>query len=569
MTKVSGSPQVKSPSKKSSTDAPRQGEVKGTRKSDQVTVKGAGQANKVEADTFQVDEKKVATAKSIGVDTGKGNDRVTLKETGRTSGKVKVKTGLGADRVEDRGSVNLAVKTGKGDDQASLNKTENASLRGGEGVDKTVLQDVNGVSITGSRTKVYTSATNEKAGKAGRSDAANAARSELQGAIAAEKTKGKASVSLDDNGVLRVEGSSKGDNLTVRQEGGRVTVQSGANTLGDYDIKDVSKVAIDTGAGNDKVNVVGVTGTKVSTKTGSGEDKVNLVDTTRASVDTGDGADAVSLVGTRKSQVETGTGDDVITDVASKGLTVRAGLGKDKMQLRETVDAEVRGGGDLDKATLTDVNNLATRGTHVRAFTTPPSGVATPQAQVLGTTEAEPPTGLPAPVNPGVVPVDPQVPSRDVRSPRDARGGTGQGTSLPGPALPPASNLPPANMPPPIHPTAPIDAAPSDVTPGANLPTSPIPPTVGGPPVAPPPGLPAPPSVDPDAGFVGGMPGFHPGSAPSVSTRGHNDLIQVRGDRPQDAVNGLAGGPSVAAPPAAGEGHDANGDEDETIQVRP
>lgn len=410
-------PKASKPSKSGKTESKGGStQVRGTPKADNVKISQSQGKVQVEADRFVVDNQQVGAAKTIGVNTKRGRDRVQIdnvksqdqslrlktglgrdqvdvtrsEDLGVRTGKgrdrvsiqdsigLDVRTGRGADRVEDEGSRDLDIRTGRGRDQAVLRGTQDSKLRMGKHRDHATLHDVNNVHVKGARTQVHTTETAKNRGRAEASAAAQNMRAQLENKIADQNASGKIRASLEKDGTLSVKGGKGRDNVTLSQQDGKITVRSGDRELASFNAKEVKAVDIRTGRGKDQVNLENIDAGKVRVRTGRGADEVNLVGSKNVNVRTGRGKDQVHSAQNENLRIRTGQGRDAVADTASQNLRVKTGRGRDQIQMTETLDSKVNGGKGKDLTTLTDVDNVKTRRTQVQAFTTPPPVVDPP-----------------------------------------------------------------------------------------------------------------------------------------------------------------------------------------------
>lgn len=479
---------------------------------------GATKVKKTEPDRFVVEPEASAKAKSVGREPAAGAERITPSSTQKTAAKLHVSAGLNAEE-----------------------RRPNTSSHDGK-----TLHDPDDVKVKGKSTSVYTSATAARRGEPGKSASLEEAQRSAHAAVAEEKAAGKLKTSLDKEGVLRVKGSDKSDNITVERTGDALTVRSGGETLGSYAASEVRKVKVEARAGDDRVNVVGLKGTEVSLKTGRGADVARVIDTSGARVKTGRGEDLVELAGTKGALVNTGDGADIVRDVASRGLRVEAGGGDDRLHLTESLDSTVKGGAGRDKTVLTDVDHVQTTHTRVLAQTSP--------APTLASSPPETPS-VQAPAAPSKAHEPGGVMGRT------AAGLPSQGTSVPSPLLPtPKRGLgTAASSPGGASSTRPTDLAPSLPSPS--------------PPVLPPAAELPPPRHEDVLDFIGARPGdlgagtVHPGTGrPPVSVGHRNDPVVARPD-PAELAPPFGSG---AFSPSPGPGTvAASDDDDDALRFRP
>lgn len=397
MGKVSGSrpalspaPAPKSGGGRAAGSKPDHAEVKGTKRADQVAITSNGGKVEVHGDRFDANNSRLRNAKSVGVDTRKGNDKVTIYDVKAKDQKVKVKTGLGRDTVDvarssdvkirtgrgrdhvsDVGSSGLDIKTGRGRDTAKLVGTTDSRLDMGRGRDHATAIDANNVHIKSARTTVHTSSTAAARDSGVQSEATKAALAKAEQRASAQETRGHIEAKLDKNGTLNIAGSKKADNVTVRQEGSQVIVESGGKAVGTFSAAEVKNIRVNTGKGDDQIVVKNIDAARVSVNSGRGKDRVDIISSKNVTVDAGRGADQVHTVASKDVSVRGGRGRDTITDVGSSNLQIHAGRGRDEVNLTETLDSKVDGGRKRDHITLTDVDNVKTKSGRVHISTTP------------------------------------------------------------------------------------------------------------------------------------------------------------------------------------------------------
>lgn len=98
---------------------------------------------------------------------------------------------------------------------------------------------------------------------------------------------------------------------------------------------------VDSGAGNDTVEALGNLDSSSYIETGAGDDKLNLLEANGVVLDLGEGDDEVkSMRGTFSADIDTGAGNDEV-DVNNFSGTLKMGDGEDKLNVKYDVKADI------------------------------------------------------------------------------------------------------------------------------------------------------------------------------------------------------------------------------------
>lgn len=192
----------------------------------------------------------------------------------------------------------------------------------------------------------------------------------------------KIDVRLGKNGDLVIRGGKTNDDVSLLQKDGVFSVFNGREKIASFPEDRVKSVRVNTGAGNDRVRLYGVDAGKVSIQTGAGQDIVQVENSKNVSVRTGAGADSVSVTQSQRVAVHTGSGKDLVKSEKNKNLSVSLGQGDDSYNDFKSIGVRVHGGAGNDVMEFQKTKGLHVNGGVGLDFT---DAIGTENARFLGT----------------------------------------------------------------------------------------------------------------------------------------------------------------------------------------